>query len=43
MLKKFGLLDRDFHLRPFMIYAADGADGGVLRQQDEDGEPAGLD
>ena len=43
VLKKFGLLDRDFHLRPFLLIAADGADCGILRQQDEDGEPAGLD
>ncbi len=43
VLKKFGLLDHDFRLRPFSGDFADGADCRVLRQQDEDGEPAGLD
>ena len=43
VLKKFGLLDRDFHLAAVSGDAADGADRGLLRQQDEDGEPAGLD
>ncbi len=43
VLKKFGLLDRDFHLAAVSAFSADGADCGVLRQQDEDGESAGLD
>ncbi len=32
VLKKFGLLDRDFHLRPFLLLVADGTDCRFLRQ-----------
>jgi hypothetical protein len=38
VLKKFRL-----PFAPFSSLAADGADCRILRQQDEDGEPAGLD
>ncbi len=43
VLKKFGLLNRDFQPAAVSAEPADGADCRVLRRQDEDGEPAELD
>ena len=42
VLKKFGLLDRDFQLRPFLLSLLTEQIAGFLRQQDQDDEPAGL-
>ena len=42
VLKKFGLLDRDFDLKPFLLVAAQRADRGLLRPQIQDREPARL-
>ena len=42
VLKKFGLLDRDFELKPFLLALLEGADRGLLRLQDQDREPARL-
>ena len=38
VLKKFGLLDRDFQLQPFLVSPAEGTDRGLLRQQNQDGQ-----
>ena len=42
VLKKFGLLDRDFQLQAFSGDPVEGADRWLLRQQNQDREPARL-
>ena len=43
ILKKFGLLDHDFELKPFLLATPQGADRSLLRLQDQDRESARLD
>ena len=43
VLKKFGLLPRNFDLQTFLLALAARAGGGLLRSQNQDREPAGLD
>jgi hypothetical protein len=42
VLKKFGLLDRDFQLQPFLVSLLKEQIARLLRQQDQDSEFSGL-